>query len=163
MLNNFISSSMFKVELTTPLSEIDAILKREEERADQLTIRALAFLGEKCINEARDRAQDLSWYDQTGNLRSSIGYTVTHKGRVVHISGFKQVKQGSEGVKTGKDLALDLAKRVDSRFGLIVVAGMRYAIKVEAMENKVVLASAELFARRELPNMVKQLETQIAK
>ena len=43
-----------------------------------LTIRALSELGEECVNRVRDRSGDESWYDHTGNLRSSVGYIVLY-------------------------------------------------------------------------------------
>lgn len=113
-------------------------------------------------HEARDRSQEESWYDQTGNLRSSIGYVIVMEGRIVSMSDFKQVKNGTQGPVEGKALAKKLASNYKTGFALIVVAGMHYAAYVEAMDNKVVLTSAELLARRELPGMMRQLKTQIA-
>lgn len=46
-------------------------------------------------------------------------------------------------------------------YALVVVAGMNYAEFVEAMENKNVLASAELFARKELPGMMSKLKSNL--
>lgn len=104
-----------------------------------------------------------SWYDQTGNLRSSVGYVIAHNKNIIQYSTFNQVKQGSEGVKTGKDLAKELAKRYSNNYVLIVVAGMNYAEFVEAMDNKDVLASTELWAREQVPLMLEKLKRQIAK
>ena len=148
--------------MTTKLSEVHDMLMREAERVERLTIRALSKLGEQCVTKIRDRAGDKSWYDQTGNLRSSVGYVIAHNKNIIQYSTFNQVKQGSEGVKTGKDLAKELAKRYSNNYVLIVVAGMNYAEFVEAMENKNVLASAELFARKELPGMMSKLKKQLA-
>ena len=148
--------------MTTPMSEINAAIKAEAERAEMLTIRALSYLGEQCVIEAKDRTQEASWFDQSGNLRSSIGYVIVANGRIVQYSDFNQVKQGSEGVKEGKELAEELARKYSSGYALIVVAGMNYAELVEAMDNKVVLASAELFTRQELPSLMIKLRTQIA-
>lgn len=148
--------------MTTPMSEINAAIKAEVERANMLTIRALSYLGEMCVIEAKDRPQESSWFDHSGNLRSSIGYIIVHNGKIIKYSGFNQVKQGSDGIKEGKELATELAKQYTSGYALIVVAGMNYAELVEAMDSKVVLASAELFARNELPNMMTKLKTQIA-
>lgn len=148
--------------MTTPMSEINAAIQAEIERADMLTIHALSLLGEMCVIEAKDRPQESSWYDQSGNLRSSIGYVIVRDGKIVTYSGFNQVKQGSDGVKKGKELANELAKKYTSGYALIVVAGMNYAELVEAMESKNVLASAELFARQEMPKMMAKLKTQIA-
>lgn len=151
------------IRMTTPMREINALIKAEAERVEKLTIRAISYLGEQCVIEAKDRPQDASWFDHSGNLRSSIGYVIVANGRIVQYSDFNQVKQGSEGVKEGKELAEELARKYSSSYALIVVAGMNYAELVEAMDNKVVLASAELFARQEISNMMIKLKTQIAR
>lgn len=150
------------VKMVTPLAEIDALLRKEAERVEELTIRALARLGEMCVTEARDRPSMTSWIDQTGNLRSSIGYVIVRDGEIISLSDFRQVNNGREGVESGKELATELAKAYSTGYALIVVAGMRYAVFVEAMENKVVLSSAELFARNELPKMLAKLKQQIS-
>lgn len=151
------------IRMTTKLSEVHDTLMREAERVERLTIRALSKLGEQCVTKIRDRAGDKSWYDQTGNLRSSVGYVIAHNKNIIQYSTFNQVKQGSEGVKTGKDLAKELAKRYSNNYVLIVVAGMNYAEFVEAMGNKDVLASTELWAREQVPLMLEKLKRQIAK
>lgn len=151
------------IRMTTKLSEVHDMLMREAERVDRLTIRALSKLGEQCVTKIRDRAGDKSWYDQTGNLRSSVGYVIAHNKNIIQYSAFNQVNQGSEGVKTGKDLAKELAKRYSNNYVLIVVAGMNYAEFVEAMDNKDVLASTELWAREQVPLMLEKLKRQIAK
>lgn len=145
------------------MSEVDAYLKAKAERIQMLTIRALAYLGEQCVRLARDRAPELSWIDHTGNLRSSIGYIISHKGNIIQYSDFQQVKQGSEGTKTGKDFAAEIAKQFSNEYVLVVVAGMNYAEFVEARDNKDVLATPELFAKKELPKMFEKLKRQIAK
>ncbi len=149
------------VKMVTTMSEIDKYLDSEVKRIDRLIIRALSFLGEKCIIEARNRSGEESWFDQTGNLRSSIGYVIVSDGEVVRISPFEVVKQGSGGAAEGKELALKLAKAHRRGYALIVVAGMNYAARVEALDNKVVLVSAELYAQRELPGMMNKLAKQI--
>lgn len=151
------------IRMTTKLSEVHETLMREAERVERLTIRALSKLGEQCVTKIRDRAGDKSWYDQTGNLRSSVGYVIAHNKNIIQYSTFNQVKQGSEGVKTGKDLAKELAKRYSNNYVLIVVAGMNYAEFVEAMDNKDVLASTELWAREQVPLMLEKLKRQIVK
>lgn len=147
----------------TQISKVNAYLKAETDRIHNLTIRALSKLGEQCVKLARDRSPELSWIDRTGNLRSSIGYIIVHNGKIVKSSDFKQVKQGSEGTMTGKNFAAEIAKQFLSEYTLVVVAGMNYAEYVEAMENKDVLSAPELFAKKELPGMIKKLKRQIAK
>lgn len=151
------------IRMTTKLNEVHDMLMREAERVERLTIRALSKLGEQCVTKIRDRAGDKSWYDQSGNLRSSVGYVIAHNKNIIQYSTFNQVKQGSEGVKTGKDLAEELAKKYSNNYVLIVVAGMNYAEFVEAMDNKDVLASTKLWAREQVPLMLEKLKKQIAK
>lgn len=135
---------------------------KEKERVEMLTVRALSYLGELCVIEARNRPQEISWYDRSGNLRSSIGYAIIHNGKILEYSDFTQVQQGNEGVRKGKALIEELSKKFANGYALVVVAGMNYAEFVEAMENKNVLASAELFARKELPGMMSKLKKQLA-
>lgn len=90
------------IRMTTKLSEVHDMLMREAERVERLTIRALSKLGEQCVTKIRDRAGDKSWYDQTGNLRSSVGYVIAHNKNIIQYSTFNQVNQGSEGVKQVK-------------------------------------------------------------
>lgn len=151
------------VKMVTPIVEIDKFLNSEAERVHRLVVRTLCNLGEQCIIEARGRTQEESWMDQTGNLRSSIGYVLVYDGDVINTSGFNQVKQGSAGAKEGRQLAEELARKHIKGYALIVVAGMNYAAYVEAISNKVVLTSAELFAQKELPEMMQKLKTQLAK
>ena len=145
------------------MKEVNSYLMAEASRIQTLTIRALARLGEETVRLARNRSKEESWIDQTGNLRSSIGYVITHNGTVVIYSDFKQVKQGSEGTKTGKDFALEIARQFANEYVLVVVAGMNYAEYVEARDNKDVLSTPELFAKKRLPEMLEKLKNQIAK
>ena len=120
---------------------------------------ALAFLGEKCVIKVRDRTGEDSWFDQTGNLRSSIGYAVYNDGRKVIESTFQQVLNGSEGTVEGRKLIDELAKKYSETYALVLVAGMNYAADVEAMENKDVLASTELWARSKVDRHLELAKT----
>nr|DAM80870.1 MAG TPA: hypothetical protein [Caudoviricetes sp.] len=151
------------IRMTTKLDEIHNVLMKEAERVERLTIRALAYLGEQCVSRVRNRGGDKSWYDQSGNLRSSVGYVIAYNGSIIQYSDFNQIKQGSEGVTVGKKLAEELVKRYSNDYVLVIVAGMNYAEYVEAMENKDVLASTELWAIDQVPKMLEKLKRQIAK
>ena len=110
------------IKLVTSESAIhDAILK-EMDRVNRLTLRALSYLGEKCVIEARDRSPEESWIDRTGNLRSSIGYVIASEGKIIKYSDFTVVKNGSEGPETGKTLAEEIARKYRSGYALVVVA-----------------------------------------
>ena len=136
-------------------------LEAEVRRIDTLTVRALAYLGEQTVAMARSRSANESWIDRTGNLRSSVGYIVLRDGEIVTASDFGQVLQGSEGSDTGRRFAEEIARNIHSDYALVVVAGMNYASYVEAIEGKDVLAGPELFARKKLPGMLRQLRNQI--
>lgn len=151
------------IKMTTPLSEINAMFDTGYKQIDSVIIHALANLGNECVAEARNRSQEKSWFNHTGNLRSSIGYIVVAHGEIVKISGFETVLSGSEGTKVGKKLAVELAKNYASGYALIIVAGMHYAEYVEAKDNKSVLASAQLLAHAEFYNLMEKLRSQIAK
>lgn len=121
----------------------------------------LQYLGEMCVKHAREVPAEVGFTDQTGNLRSSIGYVIFKDGVAIHES-YMQVKEGGTGVNVG----LALAKRVGAKYtegiALVVTAGMNYAIHLEA-KGRDVLASAETLAKQELPNMVEELKKNINK
>lgn len=110
--------------------------------------RALLRLGEECVTKIRDRGANESWNDQTGNLRSSIGYAIYNYGKVEIESAFEVVKQGSEGAQVGREMIQELASLYADTYALVVLAGMDYASDVEAIESKDVLASTELWAKK---------------
>lgn len=132
---------------------IDVIVKRQIER--------MQMLGEMCVTHARSVPASTGFTDDTGNLRSSMGYMVFVDGVAVHES-YDQVKEGSEGVKTGKNLAYKWGEKYKNGVCLVVTAGMNYAIHLEA-KGRDVLTSAELLAKKELPAMVAELKKNIDK
>lgn len=137
----------------TPMSEVEAYLDEQIERIEQLIIYNLSYVGEQCLTEARNTN---SYKDQTGNLRSSIGYTIVKDGRVIRQSDFAVVRKGSEGKSEGEQFARSLASKFPEGIVLIVVAGMNYASYVSAKGYNV-LDSAELLADRLVPSILKQL------
>ena len=118
-------------------------------------VNALTMLGEECVNNIRNRPAEMSWIDQTGNLRSSIGYAVFDDGKKIAESVFQQVKQGSEGVSEGRKMVNELASLYSDTFALVVLAGMDYADYVERKDNKYVLASEELRAKKVINSVIK--------
>lgn len=109
--------------------------------------RALLRLGEESVMKIRDRGANESWNDQTGNLRSSIGYAIYNYGKVEIESAFAVVKQGSEGAQVGKEMIQELASLYADTYALVILAGMDYASDVERIKSKDVLASTELWAK----------------
>lgn len=124
-------------------------------------ISRMQYLGEQCVTHARLIPKDVGFEDQTGNLRSSIGYMVFHNGRSL-MDNYKQVAGGTEGIERGKALAREVAGKFPKGFLLVVTAGMDYAIHVES-KGRDVLASAENLAEREWPRMRDELTRNVAK
>lgn len=141
------------IRQVTPNSEINSYIERKLEIWRQLLIRNFSYIGEQVLNAARSTD---SYKDQTGNLRSSLGYVVAVDGRVADISSFAVVKNGQEGSKTGADYARKLARKYPKGIVLIVCAGMNYAAYVSA-KGYDVEDSAELLADRLVPQMLRQL------
>ena len=139
------------------LNDIERILREKIEKYHQKVIRILRIVGEKCINEAREYG---SYQDQTGNLRSSIGYVVLQDGKAIEKGGFapteRGTKKGKDGQKEGEAFINKVISQYPKGFVLVVVAGMKYASYVEA-RNYNVLSSSELLAEKEVPKLLKAL------
>lgn len=136
------------------------VTKRLERLKGQY-VRGLIAAGIETVNYIRNRSGEASWFDQTGNLRSSIGFVILDEGQIIYQSGFDVVKNGAEGSRIGKEFSELVAQRTEQfKKGLVllVVAGMEYAAYVEAMENKDVLASSKPYANRIIQDMIKQLQ-----
>lgn len=144
------------IECITPISEFEAYMQRVAQIMEGEVLRTLAYLGEQCIKRIRDRNGETSWFDQTGNLRSSIGYGIFDHGKKFIESSFQQIANGLEGVSKGRKMLDSLADQYTQTYTLVVVAGMEYAEYVEAMKNKDVLASTELWAKQQVERYIKQ-------
>ncbi|MCM1166756.1 MAG: hypothetical protein NC401_12190 [Ruminococcus sp.] len=153
------------------LNKIAAKLKTSVEDAVANVIKRLQYIGEKCIEIARENGD---YNDITGNLRSSIGYVVLHDGVVVTQSvtrptsvapGERAVKRtrkdgteyiakqkiggdGAQGTKAANELLSRLQSKYPRGCVLIVCAGMEYAAYVENVHGKRVLVDAELKAEQ---------------
>ena len=124
-----------------------------QENALRDAIDTLSFVGEQCVKEARLSGK---YTDRTGNLRSSIGFAIVQDGRIIRQSSFEKVKPtATNGSKTGKELIRELAAANGDGLVLILVAGMDYAIHVEARGYNV-LNSAEDLGNRLVPEMLRK-------
>lgn len=129
--------------MTTPIQTIGDKINASVEARLQVIVNTLCYVGEQCIIEARDGG---TYTDQTGNLRSSIGYAVIWDGKVVQRDCIDKIKQGDKGVSDGNEyLSKCIKGRRRKGIVLIVTAGMNYAEYVEAKGFNV-LTSAELKA-----------------
>lgn len=141
------------IKRLTPPTEIDRFIGAEIERLKTALVYNLCAIGEQVLNAAR---LTNSYKDQTGNLRSSIGYVVAVDGEIVQMSSFDVVKNGGRGSKVGKTYAMKLVRDFPKGIVLIVVAGMKYASYVSA-KGYDVLDSSELLADKLVPQMLQQL------
>ncbi|MBC8984770.1 hypothetical protein H9X96_03165 [Pedobacter sp. N36a] len=105
---------------------------------DRAIVLRLAFIGETFVNNARLKN---TYMDQSGALRSSIGYVVLKNGVKRLGSDFVKVKNGEEGVAAGKKLIKELLQAHPTGYVLIVVAGMNYAAAVESKGKDVLTGS----------------------
>lgn len=125
---------------------VDVIKKKMIER--------LKFVGEKFIVNARSTN---TYKDQTGNLRSSIGYVILDDGEQIEET-FPGDKP--EGVAQGKAVAEDAMQNFPSGLVLICVAGMGYAAAVEAKGRDVITGSS-ITAENDLRSTLAELKSKL--
>lgn len=148
------------IKLTTSHAQIEATIKAKTDIAKAAITREMGVIGEKVVNYARTNGSGLKDYiDRTGNLRSSIGYTLVQDGTEQQSGGFQQVQSGAEGVQKGRALAQEIAAQNPTDTTLVVVAGMNYANYVERRGYDV-LAGAKLECERLVKEMLKKVNAQ---
>lgn len=121
---------------------IKAELDATRQRIEKGLVDVLNQVGLTFVRDARNMSKAKGGFgDDTGNLRSSIGYFILKNG-VIISDNFKQYKQGVEG----KPMADRILNEVRSKasYQLIGVAGMDYASYVESKGYNVITAQAEL-------------------
>lgn len=133
---------------------LEADMLQFKQRQERVILKRLKAIGEEAINTARTNRK---YFDQSGNLTSSIGYVILHRGSIVKKAGFDKTKEGDEGVRRGESLATSLAKDYPHDFALIVVAGMDYAAYVEA-KGLGGMTAAELQSKVSIEQFVKRFK-----
>ena len=101
---------------------------------EQRIIWTLAMVGEAFVNNARNTK---TYQDQTGNLRSSIGYIIAKDGVIIQ----ENVEGKAEGKAHAKEVAREVLRENPKGFILIVVAGMEYAAAIESKGYDVITGS----------------------
>lgn len=156
---------MSDIRMVTSMKDLDELFQKAAKVIFDRIQYNLNYLGLLCIKRIRDRSGEESWFDQTGNLRSSIGYAIYSYGQKQIESSFDSVLGGAEGSQQGRKMVAELASKYSDTYALVVVAAMEYADYVEAMESKDVLASTEIYAKREveryLQKAIKEAEREI--
>lgn len=134
------------MRMSTSEAKVKSFLSRAAKHLQEMILKALSKLGDECVVRVRDRSERESWINQTGNLRSSIGFGVYEQGKKFMTSTMSTVLNGKEGTAAGKKMIDDLAKEYANVYALVVIAAMEYASYVEAVESKDVLASTRIWA-----------------
>lgn len=127
-----------------PMFSMQAIRQQMEEQIqafDKKSLEALQYEGNEFVTKARKTG---NYDDQTGNLRSSIGYVILKDGKVID-QDFRLAGEGSDR-ETGRAEAMELVNGLSANFNkglvLIGVAGMGYAAAVESLGYDVITGSA---------------------
>ena len=141
------------IKQLTPPADFENHLFERIQRLEAIFIRRMFYIGDKCVTVARSTD---SYEDQTGNLRSSIGYVIAKDGKIIGNSTFEAVKGGAEGSAEGLEFAKKIVAQFPEGIVLIVVAGMNYAKHVSA-KGYDVLDSSQLEAEAQVKRMIKQL------
>ena len=106
---------------------------------EQRIIYTLAEVGEAFVNAAREKTPaEGSFNDQTGDLRSSIGWVIARDGNILTA---KFEGKTAEGRAQGQKTADEVLRQYSKGFVLVVVAGMNYAAAVESKGKDVITGS----------------------
>lgn len=131
-----------------------------EEQAEAAIYKKLQEAGEYFVKMARESG---TYQDQTGNLRSSIGYVIVKDSTVLFKNFAKAGKPKAEskepiiGDQVGERLATRIASGING-FVLVGVAGMNYSVYVEAKGREVISGSAlqtEVWLRKSIQQIFK--------
>jgi hypothetical protein len=110
------------------------------------------YIGFEAVALARNHG---NYKDDTGNLRSSVGFVIGKNGATLNSGGF-------EGTGTGKNTGRTFAEKLladTNGYALAVVAGMYYGVYVEKRQYDVVTfteASARITAKQLFESMFRQ-------
>ena len=144
-----------------PMFTMAQVFKRIEAfkaDANDRMVASLAYVGETVVNAAREN-EAVSYKNQTGNLRSSIGYTITYDGAIL-FDNIKPARSddGGKGTSTAHDWVQENAKIIHepNKFVLTVFAGMEYAAAVEFHKYDVISGST-----LQAPQLIKEFKDKL--
>jgi len=136
--------------------DIVKLAKVKQQNLELAIVQRLEYIGESFVKDARENvsAPFKVYQDQTGNLRSSIGYVIIKDGHILkrNLNGkvtprrkiYKRKKRSQqmnevlEGVDMAEKLIDKIIRKHSKGYCLIVVAGMQYAGYVESKGYNVI-------------------------
>ena len=139
------------------VEDIKAYLLKFPGLVEQAIIYNLSYVGDECLKAARLSS---GYTDQSGNLRSSIGFRLLKDGELITESTFEVIKDGKEGSEKGVAKLETISASFPKGIVLVFVAGMEYAGYV-ADTGRDVLDSAALLADKLVPEMLNKVKKQI--
>lgn len=141
----------------------ESLNKKVEDLEKAIEFRFIDLVGPKTVTNAREVS---TFLNQTGNLRSSMGFVLAKDGEIIETGGFTQVAgngenkgksgDGQNGVQAGRKYAEELARSSGRGYVLIVVAGMNYAGYVET-KGYDVLTQSGTFLESEVRKMINDI------
>lgn len=129
-------------------SEISKTINDNIEKLVKELVKQLTNVGNQCLSEMENSQGYLS---RTGNLTASKGFSVALDGEIQYTSNFNS----TEGGEAGRELAESRAKETKG-VSLVIVAGAKYALYVEAKGFNVI-TSSKLLAEEIVPKILQDL------
>lgn len=143
------------IRATYNMTQIRQELSQFAENIESYLLLTLKQVGLTFVRDARNMTKEKGGFDDdTGNLRSSIGYFILKDGVIVS-ENFKQYKQGFEGKIMAERILNDV--RGKSGYQLVGVAGMDYASHVESKGFNVITVQGDMMLVN-LDSYLKSLE-----
>lgn len=137
------------------IAGVIADVSKRVSRLENVFVDRLQQIGEQFVTNARELH---TYTDHTSNLRSSIGYIIYKDGKP-YDENFKQAEGGTDGtagINQGKAVAGQVTVPKKG-FCLVVVAGMNYALYVEA-KNYDVITGSSFEAEKELKRSIELIK-----
>ncbi len=135
-------------------ADINNFIKRKIAIVEDVIKDQLIDVAEQFVANARSVN---TYTDRTRNLRGSIGYTLAKDGHEI----FGNYEGTTTGQSVAKRLVISISQKFPRGFVLVVVAGMEYAVFVEAKGYDVVTGSslvADSDIKRQLTRLAEQLK-----
>ena len=138
------------------MKDLDMTILRAYECLNRNICDALQAGANDCYRMLRERPETSSFFNITGNLRSSLGTAVYDRGRIHFISQFDILLNGQQGSSKGRAMANSLASQYADCVALVIMAAEDYASDVEDRDSKDVISSVTAYAEHRVKGWIQQ-------